>query len=824
MAMKFVFTDETFEHGNESPTTDPSTLGYNPFDMWYTSPHASQGGIHHPGNESHLGIGDEVARRNNIYSAINARYVRPTTTCPAEDVTSQLPLSDMVTHTRAQDYIITIVPGSPIPSSLCPSTHVSLSHQSCAWPAPLVVPPSDRERRLEQRQRKRDGLPRVDDVDTFTTPPRNQKRRRQEEGEGCSSGEVAPPPIVDEAPPVVSRPRRRPLFATEVAPATERQDVPGFTEPEDASHEGTGTTPVTPNFSGGCQDCPRPTTYNPLYRSNRAPFSPPGSDKTCRAPEATDQGRHFYKKSNSPGRVAALCLYPGILFGQQTWLPRANITSEIPLYDTRWPTVGLSITIGFKKRDVPVEFLDLAYEWIKTFTIAGGVSLERGDRLKHQHCQVFVAAHSPSDNKAMDRIKLHLSMWFDYFTNTSGHISVKVLDETVGHCFLPMVGYVFKQRGQAHFRAKAWNLSRDFIIACIVEYMKAKGGVDDSGDHRTTIYHKTWIPSTASFWREHLQGLDDCDPVRLLVWMLSTGEYKLDDKFYSDSYILKNDDIALNFFKVLTNPTKATRAMLLSVVFGTWTPPDMYLDMGDMSNHDIARHRYHDTSYRDKVSRSRIQWLRDEADGDVHGELTFEEAKARSQLNLRRLGVALDSRGLVPRPDIVTDDDSEEEQAHDRGNGAQDNGQERPPSTRADQIIMDQIRRTEPPRLNHTHTEFDESRANMSGFGEWLTERGYRRGDSGPRYNRDVAAHNIRVQRRATFRVLQEENARIVTDSMAAAEGDADANGYESDGFVVTERECERATGDDAEEALSDDDGVYEEGSVDGSLDEDYGV
>ena len=104
------------------------------------------------------------------------------------------------------------------------------------------------------------------------------------------------------------------------------------------------------------------------------------------------------------------------------------------------------------------------------------------------------------------------------------------------------------------------------------------------------------------------------------------------------------------------------------------------------------------------------------------------------------------------------------------------------------------------------------------------TERGYRRGDSGPRYNRDVAAPNIRVQRRATFRVLQEENARIVNDSMAAAEGDADANGYESDGFVVTERECERATGDDAEEALSDDDGVYEEGSVDGSLDEDYGV
>ena len=179
---------------------------------------------------------------------------------------------------------------------------------------------------------------------------------------GAHQARLRPPPIVDEAPPVVSRPRRRPLFATEVAPATERQDVPGFTEPEDASHEGTGTTPVTPNFSGGCQDCPRPTTYNPLYRSNRAPFSPPSSDKTCRAPEATDQGRHFYKKSNSPGRVAALCLYPGTLFGQQTWLPRANTTSEIPLYDTRWPTVGLSITIGFKKRDVPVEFLDLAYE------------------------------------------------------------------------------------------------------------------------------------------------------------------------------------------------------------------------------------------------------------------------------------------------------------------------------------------------------------------------------------------------------------------------------------------------------------------------------
>ena len=78
---------------------------------------------------------------------------------------------------------------------------------------------------------------------------------------------------------------------------------------------------------------------------------------------------------------------------------------------------------------------------------------------------------------------------------------VKCLDETVGHCFLPMVGYVFKQRGQAHFHAKAWNLTKEYIISGIVEYMKSNGGNTDMSDPRDIIYHKTWVLDTATFWK-----------------------------------------------------------------------------------------------------------------------------------------------------------------------------------------------------------------------------------------------------------------------------------------------------------------------------------
>lgn len=143
------------------------------------------------------------------------------------------------------------------------------------------------------------------------------------------------------------------------------------------------------NDSNDVAELPRPTRPNPNYIADREPFHTPGYKHKSKPPPVT-----FYAKK---GERRGYTLDVGLLFGVLTWLPMFMYTGK-PLYDSSYPLLALSITIGMVTRNAPREWLPLFGEYLSKFCVCGIGGLERGGHLKHLHVQCVVIIHAPDDN------------------------------------------------------------------------------------------------------------------------------------------------------------------------------------------------------------------------------------------------------------------------------------------------------------------------------------------------------------------------------------------------------------------------------------------
>jgi len=90
-------------------------------------------------------------------------------------------------------------------------------------------------------------------------------------------------------------------------------------------------------------------------------------------------------------------LKPALFFGVLTYMPMigslsAQSENTYALYDDRLPLTGLSITVEIVKEDCPRGWLDMMYDFMRLFAVAGIAALERGRKgdSKHLHVQATI--------------------------------------------------------------------------------------------------------------------------------------------------------------------------------------------------------------------------------------------------------------------------------------------------------------------------------------------------------------------------------------------------------------------------------------------------
>lgn len=118
----------------------------------------------------------------------------------------------------------------------------------------------------------------------------------------------------------------------------------------------------------------------------------------------------------------------------------AETRSEHLLYDKRSPYVAMSCTVGWKTRDIPEVMLTVMFYFLKSFAVAGIVSLERGKELEHLHIQSTFIVHGESSEHCAKKLQEHMKFYFDHWSCEKNVCQVKPLNHEGDQKFMPMVG------------------------------------------------------------------------------------------------------------------------------------------------------------------------------------------------------------------------------------------------------------------------------------------------------------------------------------------------------------------------------------------------
>ena len=304
-------------------------------------------------------------------------------------------------------------------------------------------------------------------------------------------------------------------------------------------------------------------------------------------------------------------------------------------------------------------------------------------------------------------------MW----TNQSNHLAVVIMDESVGHCFMNMVGYCVKDRGQCHFGFISKNLTRENIIAGIAAHLRGQTKIHQG----KIIISKKYMGPIVLFYYEHkLMGLHDICPLRLMVWMLHTGEYAISEEVLTDNTKFSpNIERMQDLFTAIVNPASVTRAMLLNIFLSEQV---VAVDYEDYGLHSRPRARATD----DQATLNRLRLIAT-GDDDKYGHCKLQDAvriatKARAQ---GHVGATVNRD--IPRPDVVSDDDEDEdEQTNEDARAAGD----------GEAAVLEQAE----------EVSDDPVVAVQAGLSAHLEARGYKRGDTA-RYSAAAARTAIRTQR-----------------------------------------------------------------------------
>lgn len=261
------------------------------------------------------------------------------------------------------------------------------------------------------------------------------------------------------------------------------------------------------------------------------------------------------------------------------------------------------------------------------------------------------------------------------------------------------------------------NLSREQLIEGLHEWHKCQRKVDDG---REFLDMDTIYTAIVQFYRSNLYGLPDPDAARLLVWMLSTDDFKLPDKCVKGCGIN-----AVNaWLRCSLNPKKATRGDVLKCVLHE--SPSLYVDDADSLGWTVkaANYAHHanqptvPTTYATGQSALRNAVpsgpLRSTfGEDDVHAYKTLAEARIEAHRARITLGISEPSSDVLPAPD-------------------------------AGHIHSDLPRsECEAGPLNQADDDKQDKRGG-DGLNSWLESRGFRKKNAGThRYN--PAAHAQRI-------------------------------------------------------------------------------
>jgi len=200
------------------------------------------------------------------------------------------------------------------------------------------------------------------------------------------------------------------------------------------------------------------------------------------------------------------------------------------------------------------------------------------------------------------------------------------------------------------------NLSREQLLEALHEYYRCLRKVADG---RVYLDKKEFVSASIEFYRTHIYGLPNVDIARLIVWMLSTDEYKLPDDMVTNCGHARVNSL----FRVNLQPAKATRALVLRAVFGE--TPDLYID--DMPSFgckvvDLNRSTHDSTHPVPTMFTDAQSALRDAAPGrgrfrfvwgedDEYSGVTLAEAKAMAHEVRVQEGMEAPGMRGMPAPD-----------------------------------------------------------------------------------------------------------------------------------------------------------------------------
>lgn len=327
------------------------------------------------------------------------------------------------------------------------------------------------------------------------------------------------------------------------------------------------------------------------------------------------------------------------------------------------------------------------------------------------------------------------------------------------------------------FRWAAFNVSKEQIREGIHAYNRVSV---KPNEQRTTIKKSNLYLEIYKFYFLHLYPLDDICVMRMLVWMLHTDLYHLDQEFVVGRYGQADLNHMNALWWLTVRPMRATRSLVIWIITGrqhgcAWTI-DCIADEGRLAEN---RHPH----YRSKFTRER-RMLAD-YDSDEYAGWTLTQAKVKAQeARAAELPSAMAEHSRREVPDATSseggddshqdDDDDDDQPAPTRRRSEASGIQVEEPRGRASHRPADPRSRLQRNRLPRGESVVDNTRADAFGLGVFLERRGYAPDDS-QRYT-DQRARLQRVAERAEARRAREAEEARQAQLDAAFIDDADVS------------------------------------------------
>lgn len=225
--------------------------------------------------------------------------------------------------------------------------------------------------------------------------------------------------------------------------------------------------------------------------------------------------------------------------------------------------------------------------------------------------------------------------------------------------------------GKPHHAYVVLNHSRSFLVEALHEYVREL----KCQDERTAITLKKWMGQVDTWARTELFGLENVCPARLLVWMLQTGDFRLDllsfggqlTSFNSFSRVSTSTRARL-LFNTNFGIAHATRGEMLTLLYGE--------SEADLVARRAGRHECH-TCMTQSMCVDCPPWGED----DDYANVSLDDARdiaARSRSAVGRVAPGLQLPGVdvdsdlppsagerPPLPPALEDTSDERGQRHD---------------------------------------------------------------------------------------------------------------------------------------------------------------